>query len=712
MKNILTFFVYFFWSFSFAQPDIVFQKTFGGTGRDFMNDMITTIDGGYIILGGTESSDGDAVDTTDVDGVGLHPNACAAVKSIDIWVIKLNSFFEIEWQNVLGGNCQDNGSSIIQSSDGGYLITGSTSSATYSGDIRTITDPDGSGWHDGGNCGVLPCPDIWVIKLNSIGQIEWQNALGGKNSEDGYAGIQTYDGGYMIVGGTASPIGSGDLQTTTDPDGSGPHGVLCFGEPCIDLWAVKLDALGNIEWQNALGGDVYEVGSSVIQTKDSGYIIVGSTNSANGMGDIQIATDPDGSGIYESNNCGLGPGEACQDLWLVKLNKSGLLEWQNPMGGNNADVGTSIIGSADGNYLIGGLTDSDAETGDLKASTDPDEFIASHGAFDIWIVKVDEYGNILWQNALGGNEKEEHPTKMSLDCNGNLFISTDSYTRNINGDKSSANPNNMTEAIWLVLINNNGEIIWDKTIGSGGTGGYATVHDENAVIFPLADGRLIGGISSSNYIGYDKTVPPIGNALPDEDQDDIWFIELNMEVDIDFTAFIPECYRDSAVIFQPLSTSLGDKYIWDFGDGITYTVYDSLFYDSVLNEVSHLYHKAGKKLVSVIAQKECVRDTSFQEINISCSDNWFLPNIFTPNNDGTNDHFGFEENYENIPILIKIYNNRGELVFNSINNNLLWDGTCKNLPVAEGVYAYTVEIIFEEESNAYLMQKGNVMLLR
>ena len=172
------------------------QKLLGGTGIDYAYSIIQTKDGGYAVAGETNSIDGDVS--------GNHG-------AYDAWVLSLDTAGSILWQKCLGGSIGDNALSIINTTDGGYAITGSTNSI----------DGDVSGKHGG-----VDTNDFWVVKLNSAGSIQWQKCLGGENNDEGFAIIQTKDGGYAISGRTYSNNG----------DVSGNHGEKFP----IDIWVVKL----------------------------------------------------------------------------------------------------------------------------------------------------------------------------------------------------------------------------------------------------------------------------------------------------------------------------------------------------------------------------------------------------------------------------------------------------------------------------------------
>jgi hypothetical protein len=325
IKNILaTLFFSFSFIVSMSQPNIQWQKALGGSLEDVGGPIQQTSDGGFIVAGFADSNDGDAS--------GNHGLA-------DLWVVKLNNTGTIEWQKSLGGSSRDGagsihmtndgGGSIQQTNDGGYIVAGTS----YS------NDGDVSGNHGEA--------DAWVVKLSSIGTIEWQKSLGGSGYDGSNFIQQTNDGGYILAAKSLS----------NDGDVSGNHGQL-------DSWVVKLSNIGAIEWQKSLGGSGDDVGSSIQRTNDGGYIVTGTSNS----------NDGDVSG----NHGGL-------DYWIVKLTSVGVIEWQKSLGGSASEQSFSIDLTNDGGYILSGFSESN--DGDVSGN---------HGYIDYWVVKLNNIGTIEW----------------------------------------------------------------------------------------------------------------------------------------------------------------------------------------------------------------------------------------------------------------------------------------------------------------------------
>jgi hypothetical protein len=215
-----------------ATGDLIWQKNLGGTGNDFAYSIQITPDGGYIVAGSINSTDGDVT--------GNHGNN-------DAWVVKLSVTGVTLWQKALGGTGYDLAISILPAPDGGYIVAGFTVS----------TDGDVTGNHGG--------EDAWIVKLTSAGDLLWQKTFGG-SGDDRASSIQiTPDGGYIVSGETYS----------TNGDVTGSHGYS-------DAWVMKLSTSGALVWQKALGGNFYDYAYCTQLATDAGYIIAGSTESDNG----------------------------------------------------------------------------------------------------------------------------------------------------------------------------------------------------------------------------------------------------------------------------------------------------------------------------------------------------------------------------------------------------------------------------------------------
>ncbi len=314
-------------------------KTYGGASADQASSIQQTSDGGYVVAGHTGSFGGGG---------------------FDFWVLKLNVDGTVAWQKTYGGTLDDYANSIQQTSDGGDIVAGYTYSF-------------------GGSQS-----DYWVLKLDSAGNIVWQNAYGGAGTDYAYSVRQTSDGGY-IVGGYSNS-----------------------GRSFIDILILKLDTAGNIQWQFMYGRDVVtgddELLHEVKQTADGGYIVAGWTfsygagsadmwilklnsdgtiawqNAYGAVGSQQawsVQQTSDGGYIVAGNNAG---------IWVLKLDSIGGIQWQMTYRGPSlSEYGNSIQQTSDGGYIVAG-----------------DTFSFGAGDFDRWVLKLDSAGNVVWQKAFGG----------------------------------------------------------------------------------------------------------------------------------------------------------------------------------------------------------------------------------------------------------------------------------------------------------------------
>ena len=350
---------------------IQWTKCLGGSASDFAYSIQQTTDGGYIAAGSTGSNDGDVW--------GHHGGS-------DSWIIKLNASGDTLFTRSLGGNSSDKANSIQQTSDGGYIIAGYTSSS------------DGDVWGSNGEI------DSWIIKLNANLDTLWTKCLGGSSYEMAHSIQQTTDDGYITAGYTIS----------NDGDVCGNHGYE-------DFWIVKLDAIGDTLWTKCLGGGNIDYANSIQQTTDGGYIAAGHTKSSNGdvlgnngafdawivklnvSGDIlwtkclggsdwdlaySIQQTSDGgyivAGETRSYDGDIWGNHGNYDSWIVKLNASGDTLWTKCLGGSDMDRFQSIQQTSDGGYIAAGYTSSSG--GDV---------LGNHGAQDFWIVKLDASGDMV-----------------------------------------------------------------------------------------------------------------------------------------------------------------------------------------------------------------------------------------------------------------------------------------------------------------------------
>ncbi len=434
MKTIPGSILFYIFCFSFyilnssAQtvPPILWEKTYGGSSNDEGFYGIRTGDNGFAITGRTMSDDGDAT--------GNH-----MAGTQDYLLIKTDSSGMVQWHKCYGGTDFDGSYSVMQTPDGGYALTGFASS--NNGDV--------TGAH-GNN-------DFWVVKTDSAGTIQWQKALGGSNSDYSIQITGTYDGGYAVAGYTL---------TNNNGNVTGFHGV-------VDYWVTKLSSGGNLQWQKCYGGSFYDAGNFIVQTADSGFIVSGASGSNNG----------DVTGNHGIN-----------DIWVMKTNASSTLLWQKSFGGSMNEGNANLVPTADGGFILSGFT----------ASNDGD-VSGNHGMEDIWIAKVDSALNIEWQKCLGGSDVDFPGNIIQTNDGGFLLIGT---TRSNDGDVSG---NHGNEDVWVVKMNNAGTVLWKKCLGGSGVDqGKSVIQIPDGSYLLAGSTSSNDGDVSFNHGGYDYWVIRLG----------------------------------------------------------------------------------------------------------------------------------------------------------------------------------------------------------
>ena len=357
-----------------AAGDITWQVSLGGSGEDIARKVIPTSDGGYAVIGTVNSSDGD---------VTGHKNAN------DIWLVKLTSAGAIDWNKTYGGLSNDWGEDVIQTTDGGYMIFGYTQSNSldvhgnhgvwdywaaklnatgdtvwtkaYGGssvDKGNAVAETSTGYvfvgksesNDGDISGHIGFSDYWIVNADFNGDIIWTKILGGSQFEEAYAVEQAADGGFIVAG----------FASSNDNDVSGFHGGTSDG------WVVKLSSTGTVEWSNALGGSMADELWSIQQTTSGGFIAAGFSFSSNG--DVT------------GNN-----GNA--DLWMVKLDGLGAMEWKYSAGGSQSEFMRSVDELSSGNYIVAG-----------SSSSSNMDVGANNGSSDLWLAKVSTWSVGIEEN--------------------------------------------------------------------------------------------------------------------------------------------------------------------------------------------------------------------------------------------------------------------------------------------------------------------------
>ena len=351
---------------------------------DYVDDagysILQTADSSYVILGST----GDNISLIKIDRKGTE-----------------------QWNHNYGGSEIDNARHILQTSDGGYIISGTTESYGFGGS------------------------DIWLIKTDPTGLIEWDTYFGGSNTDQGASIQQMTDGGYIIIG-------------NSDFSGDGNQ----------DIWLIRTNSQGDSLWTKIFGGAGLEFGADVLILEDGGFILLGSTESF---------------------------GNGSSDIWLIKTDSQGETTWAKTFGDNSSDYGKSILKTPDDGYIIRGVTES-----------------FGYGNTALVLIKIDSTGNKIWDNAFGGSNGEGGNALRETNDGGHILI-CHSYVHE-----------NSAYDIRLIKIDGNGSVDWDKTFG-GITNNYGF-----SVLQTFDGGFALTG-----------SIDILGNG--DENHSDIWLIKTDPE---------------------------------------------------------------------------------------------------------------------------------------------------------------------------------------
>lgn len=405
-----------FQSTSYSQGPLVkiWDRTFGGDSLDEFYSIDKTSDGGYI-LGGTSWSDS-SYDKSQHDWYyPPYGSRC------DYWVVKTDSVGNKIWDKRFGGIDYDHFRELQQTSDGGYIL-GGYSWSDSSGDKSQ------NSWN-------IIYADYWILKISSSGIKQWDKRFGGYNTDFLTSILQTSDGGYIFGGSSTSGI-SGDRSKPS--------------RGYEDYWIVKTDQSGNKIWDASFGGSGSDKLNDIYQTNDGGYILAGASNS-------------DSSGEKSQNNWHDSFGFVTWDYWIVKIDSLGNKQWDKRYGGANVTANHpednlhNVIQTFDKGYILGGTSYADLSGDKTEHNRD-----SSIGSSDYWILKVDSVGNKQWDRTLGGTSTDEMEFGNVIQTSDSGYI-VSGYSYSPSGGDKSENSLGVSNS-WIVKLNSNGVKQWDKTI--------------------------------------------------------------------------------------------------------------------------------------------------------------------------------------------------------------------------------------------------------
>lgn len=420
-----------------AAGEILWRHLFGGSKYEFANCIISTPDAGFILSGNTYSNDGDFAGMNR----GEH----------DIFVIKLNANGQVEWKKTYGGSGDEDGVSTLSTADGGFIIAGETWSAD--GDFKSSR--------------TRTKPDIYVMKLSAFGALLWTSTYGG-SGYDRAESIVLADGGYVLAGDTES--NDGDFLGMN-------HGKR-------DVFVMKIDSTAKVLWKHCYGGSEIDRASAVTQSNSSGYAIAGWTHS----------NDADFSGGSERTE---------PDAFVLKLDATGALAWKRMIGGSKEDRAFSVIPAGDGGVVCTGGTWSD-----------DGDFAGIHkGLCDIFLVKIDSSGNSVWARNYGGKLEEDQGYNIAAtsdggfaitgttDCNDGDFAglnkgTSDAFILKVDGDASQLRNDSLF--VYPNIVTNSTTVVYSTTRTTAVR--VEILNVLGAVVAKLADGLLPAGTYNESFL--------------------------------------------------------------------------------------------------------------------------------------------------------------------------------------------------------------------
>ncbi len=396
--------------------EIDWIRNYGGSGSEQARSIIQTSDGGFAVLGFTNSMDGE------LEGKALAVN--------DYWLLKFDAEGNLQWHRTYGGSKDDRGQAVVQTSDGGYAIIGYSKSSD--GDAS-----QNQGFHD-----------HWLLKLTATGDIQWENSFGFAGHDHAYDLVETADGGYFFSG-FLDVVASGGEGNSDKGNFLAYHGV---GE----FWGTKIDALGNLEWQKFFGGTNNDRAYGLVTSSDGGYIM---------------------TGFSESDDTDISNTKGSYDFWVIKVDSGGTLVWEHSFGGTGIDVSYDIEKTADSAYVVVGHT----------FSTDKD-IGSSHGESDIWLIKISDSGELLWENTYGGSAFDNaNSVKQTQD--GGFLIAGNSRSNDQDLEENFGEND-----IWVIKTDIMGRLEWQKSFGGTGIDfGFDVIeHGDNEIL-------LVGQSGSADF---------------------------------------------------------------------------------------------------------------------------------------------------------------------------------------------------------------------
>jgi gliding motility-associated-like protein len=618
-----------------------------------------------------------------------------------------------QWSNKYGGGNVDIPFSIKFTTDGGTIVAGYTDSKD--GDVSS--QPNREYW------------DLWVVKLDRCGIIEWERSFGGTGYESARDVVQTADGGYIVAGETNSTDG----------------GVVSGFGGTKDIWILKLNAAGALQWQKRYGGTGLDIANHIHLLDDGTFLLTASSSSNDGnitgnhgtagyTDGVLMKLDGNGSlqwskcfggskneelldieiingrtylaGYANSTDGDIPPQQKNYDVWLLALDANGNKIFSKVYGGSQNDVAYSMTKGDDGSLTLAGYTTSN--DGDVSGPK---------GSQDYWVININpNSGKLNWQKVLGGTDAD-YANSVITDLDGGYIVAGISYSNN--GDVS--NPLGEGD-YWVIKLSTTGTVVWKQNIGGNGNDHLRSIIYQSSVkeYFLCGDSDSYGGDFNSGQgetdfgiiklkqldtLTIDSTVCSIaGFVSPIDTLRDI-------------------CGNDSAIAnYHPVALSSPFNLLKKI---------DTIFLGQTLQLPSSGNGTINWNADPTLSCTNCsnpiasptitTRYTATNNLANDCQvTDYFtlvvlddavvkIPTAFTPNGDGKNDWFGPVGKVPN-EYSIQIFNRNGEIVFKSSSTYSKWDGRFNGKLQPNGVFIYWVQ--YRDMKNKLLQQKGTLTLIR
>ncbi|MCX6317209.1 MAG: gliding motility-associated C-terminal domain-containing protein [Bacteroidetes bacterium] len=616
------------------------------------------------------------------------------------------------WALHYGGNDVDIPFTIKYTSDGGTVVAGYTDSKN--GDVSP--QPNRDYW------------DLWIVKLDYCGIIQWEKSFGGTGYESARDLVQTNDGGYMVLGETNSTDG----------------GVIGGYGGTKDIWLLKLRADGTLEWQKRYGGSGLDIGNHIALTPEGNFLIAASSTSNDGdiRGNHSTGTFTDGvllkisstgsvlwskcyggtkneelfdievingitflAGFTNSIDGDIPPNQKNYDMWLLALDGNGNKVFSKIYGGSQNDVAYTMCRGADGTLTLAGYTTS--SDGDVRGAK---------GSQDYWVINVDQRGKLNWQKVLGGTDAEYAKTIIT-DEDSSYIIGGISYS--VDGDINGA----MGDGdFWVVKLSPGGTLVWKRNLGGSNNDHLRTmVRNPAKKEYYMAGDSESGDGDFSNGQG-DADFAVIKFRIPEKINQDS--VVCNINAFIPYTDTLPDrCGYDSAIVtYKPVPVSgpfdnirkadtifVGQSITLHAGGNgtITWAAHATLSCtqcDSpVANPVITTFYTATNTSADGCEVSDRFTVVVLNDAVVK------VPTGFTPNGDGLNDYFGPLGKVPN-DYLLQVYDRSGTVIFKSNAINQRWNGYFNGKPQPSGVFVYLVN--YKDMQQKTQQQKGTFVLIR